>query len=90
MQELLDEIQTGLLAEATVFRDDRTGDASTVAETIEAASTGFARVPWEVVRDAERDLAAEAITVRCIQRGDGSVPADEDEPDLVAICARSY
>src|SRR5690606_12988732 len=56
---LMDEIQAGLLAEATAFRDERTADAATVAETVEACATGFARVPWEVVRDAEKELAAD-------------------------------
>ncbi len=31
-----------------------------------------------------------AVIVRCIQRADGTVPMDEDEDDLYAICARSY
>ncbi len=39
---------------------------------------------------AGKALADKAVTVRCIQRADGTVPADEDEPDLVAICGRSY
>ncbi len=90
VRDLLDEIQTDLLAEATAFRDQHTADTATVEETIEAAATGFARVPWDVVRDAEKALAEQAVTVRCIQRADGSVPVDEDEADLVAICARSY
>ena len=35
-------------------------------------------------------LGAKAVTVRCIQRADGTVPDSEDENDLYAICARSY
>ncbi len=89
-QSLLDEIQVNLLAEATAFRDDHSSDTATVEETLDAAGTGFARVPWEVVRDAEEALGAQAVTVRCIQRADGTVPLDEDEDDLYAICARSY
>jgi prolyl-tRNA synthetase len=30
------------------------------------------------------------VTVRCLQRADGSVPDDEDEDDLVAYVARAY
>ena len=90
VHRLLDEIQSALLAEATAFRDDHTVDAATVEEVLEAAATGFARVPWDVVRDAERALGDKAVTVRCIQRADGTVPDDEDEDDLFAICARSY
>jgi prolyl-tRNA synthetase len=31
-----------------------------------------------------------AVSVRCLYRPDGSVPASQDEPDLIAILARSY
>ena len=37
-----------------------------------------------------RALGDKAVTVRCIQRADGSVPADEDEDELFAVCARAY
>lgn len=87
---LMEEIQTALHDEALAFRDANTAEASTVAEVLEAAKTGFARVPWSVVADAEGHLATEAVTVRCIQRADGSVPENEDEDDLYAYCARSY
>ncbi len=87
---ILEEIQRGLLDEATAFRDAHTAEASTVDEVLDAAATGFARVPWDVVRDAEAALGDKAVTVRCIQRADGSVPADEDEDDLFAVCARAY
>jgi prolyl-tRNA synthetase len=40
--------------------------------------------------DAKAALADKAVTVRCIQRADGTIPDNEDEPDLVAYCARSY
>ena len=87
---LMEEIQTALHDEALAFRDANTAEASTVGEVLEAAKTGFARVPWSVVADAEGHLATEAVTVRCIQRADGSVPEHEDEDDLYAYCARSY
>ena len=52
---------------------------------------GFARMPWAVIGDeGEARLADAAVTVRCLQRADGSVPLSDDEPDLVAYCARSY
>ncbi|MFP5320512.1 MAG: proline--tRNA ligase [Acidimicrobiia bacterium] len=92
VQRALDEIQAGLLAEATTMRDERTVDASSIEEVLEAGQSGFVRVPWKVVageQEAAR-LGTKAITVRCIQRADGSVPADEDEDELYAICARSY
>jgi prolyl-tRNA synthetase len=92
VERLLEDIQAGLLAEATTRRDDGTADTSSVEEVLEAASTGFARVPWSVVagEQAAARLGTKAVTVRCIQRADGSVPANEDEDDLYAICARAY
>jgi prolyl-tRNA synthetase len=88
---LLDRIQADLLATATAFRDDRTVDAVSVEEAVEGAQTGFARVPWDLLRDGgEQRLAQDAVTVRCLLREDGSIPASEDEPGLVATVARSY
>jgi len=87
---LLDEIQTGLLAEATAFRDSRTADVTSIEDAIEAGRTGFARIPWDIVGDDGEDrLAEHAISVRCLQRPDGSVPDDLTGP-LHAIVARSY
>jgi prolyl-tRNA synthetase len=90
--KLMDHIQDDMLGAATEFRDDNTADATTVDEVLEAAAMGFAKVPWRVVagEDATAALADKAVTVRCIQRADGTVPDNENEPDLVAYCARSY
>jgi prolyl-tRNA synthetase len=88
---LLDRIQADLLAAATAFRDERTVDAGSLEEAAEGAATGFARVPWDLLRDGgEARLAQDAVTVRCLLRGDGSIPDSDDEPDLVATVARSY
>ena len=88
---LLDEIQRSLLAEATTFRDEHTADVTTVEDASVAAQTGFARIPWATLgEDGEARLAQEAVTVRCLQRPDGSVPATEDEPDIVAVVSRAY
>ena len=87
---LLEEIQAGLLAEATALRDARTADVTSIEEAIEAGRTGFARIPWEIVgNDGEDRLAEHAISVRCLQNPDGSVPDGLDGP-LHAIVARSY
>jgi len=60
-------------------------------DAAEAAQSGVARLPWELVRGAaEARLAGRGVTVRCLQRADGSVPDDEDEDDLVAYVARAY
>ena len=88
---LLEDIQTALLAEATVFRDDHTVDVSTVDEAREAAQTGFARIPWATLgEEGEATLARDAITVRCLSRPDGSLPETDDELDTVAVVARAY
>ncbi len=88
---LLAEIQAELLAAATRRRDDRTVDASSVEEAVEAGKVGFARVPWTLLKDGgEARLAQDAISVRCLQTADGGIPASQDESDLVAYVARSY
>jgi prolyl-tRNA synthetase len=88
---LLADVQQGLYDQALSARDARTVDVTSVDEALEAATTGFARLPWAAVGDAGEDrLAQSAVTVRCLQRADGGVPSSEDEPDLVAIVGRSY
>ena len=88
---LLEDIQASMLAEATAFRDAHTVDVATVDEAREAAQTGFAKIAWSTLgTDGETMLARDAITVRCIQRSDGTIPDAEDEPGNIAIVARSY
>jgi prolyl-tRNA synthetase len=81
-----------LLAEATAFRDDRTAEVSTLEEAIEAGSVGFARVPVRALGpDGEDRLAQHALSVRCLQRPDGSLARPgEAEDELVAVVGRSY
>jgi prolyl-tRNA synthetase len=88
----LDEQQDELLAEARARRDERTAEASTLAEVVDAAATGFARIGWDRMgREAgESTLASSSISVRCLLRPDDSLPESDDEADLVAICARAY
>ncbi|MCU1373056.1 MAG: prolyl-tRNA synthetase [Actinomycetia bacterium] len=89
--ELLADSQAGLFAEALARREANTADVTTVEEAIEAARTGFARIPYASLgEEGENRLATDAVTVRCLQRPDGSVPDAEDEPDLVAWVGRSY
>jgi prolyl-tRNA synthetase len=88
---LLETIQSDMYASAASFRDARTMDVTTLDEAIEAAQSGFSRLPWDQVGAAgEARLNAEAITVRCLQRGDGTIPASDLEEGLVAIVAKSY
>jgi prolyl-tRNA synthetase len=89
---LLDTIQHDLLASATQAREAATADATTIDEAGEAAATGFARVPWQalVAGDGEARLRELGVTIRVLQRPDGTLPASEDEPDTLAVVARSY
>ena len=87
----LDSIQADMLTTAETWRDSRTTDVATLETVIEASQDGFARIPFAAIgEDGEDELAKHGITIRCIQRPDGSVPATEDEPDLVAIAAKAY
>jgi prolyl-tRNA synthetase len=88
---LLDEIQTAMYERAVAARDARIRDVSTIEEALEASTTGWARMPWSTVGDeGETRLAKDAVSVRCIQRPDGTLPDSADEPDLVCIVGRSY
>jgi prolyl-tRNA synthetase len=81
-----------LLAEATAAREARTADVTTLGEAIEAGESGFARVPVGALGpDGEDRLAEHALSVRCLQRPDGSLaePGDDDAA-LVAVVGRSY
>jgi prolyl-tRNA synthetase len=88
-----------LREEALAFRRSRTVEVSSVAEAVDAAGTGFARIPWSVLGEAgEVELAAESVSVRCLRPAGsrdeaiGEVGPGEaaDEASLVAVVARSY
>jgi prolyl-tRNA synthetase len=83
--------QQALYDQALAHRESLTVEVSTLDEAIEAAGTGWARLPWAAVGEAgEARANAAAVTVRCLVRPDGSVPDSEDEPDLVAVLGRAY
>jgi prolyl-tRNA synthetase len=89
--DLLGAGQAQMLADATAARDRHIVDVATLDEAREASQSGWARVPWSVVGPAgEAALAQSAVTVRCLTRPDGTLPATDDEPDLVAYTGRSY
>jgi prolyl-tRNA synthetase len=89
--DLLETIQAAMLEEATAFRDDATSDAASIEEAIEIGKEGIGRIEWaRLGPEGEKRLLGEGISVRCITRPDGTVPAAEDEPDLQAIVARAY
>ena len=87
----LETDQQALYDEALALRESRTADVASVDEAIEAAATGWARLPWSAVGvEGETKANAVGVTVRCLVRADGTVPDSEDEPDLVAYLARAY
>jgi prolyl-tRNA synthetase len=91
VQKALASDQQALYDEALARREDATVDVHTEAEAVEAAAAGWARIPWAALGPAgEQRLAGGGVTVRCLVRPDGSVPDADDEPDLVAVVARSY
>jgi prolyl-tRNA synthetase len=90
--DVLDDIQANLWSQALAYRDAHLVDVDSLEAAADAAQTGFARVPWKLVGDGagEEALATRSVSVRCLQRADGSVPEDRDEPDLVAVVGRAY
>jgi prolyl-tRNA synthetase len=96
--EVLDAVTSALKAdqqrlydEAVAFREANTVEVKTLGEAIEAAQTGWARVPWSAVGEAgEKEANGKAVTVRCLTRADGGMPDSDEEPGLVAYLARSY
>jgi prolyl-tRNA synthetase len=88
---LLETMQRQIFEGALSFRNGLTRDVSSIPEALEAAQDGFARLSWNLVgSEGEAVLKADAITVRCLQRADGTIPASDTEGDLVCIVAKSY
>lgn len=91
VRQLLPRIQDDLLAAATARRDAVISECATLDEAREVARTGVAQVPWATIGDGgEADLAASGLTVRCLQRSDGSLPETDDDPGALAYIARAY
>ena len=88
--EMLGEIQSSLFQEALANRESNTAEAEDLDGAREAAQRGFVRVPWDGFRDLEEDLAADALTVRCLQRADGGIAGSSSEDGLIATIGRSY
>ncbi|MBP0456280.1 proline--tRNA ligase [Streptomyces montanisoli] len=88
---ILEEDQALLLRESRERRESRTADVTSVDEAVEAAATGWGRIPWAALGDAgEAKLAEQGVTVRCLVAEDGTVPESEDAPGTVALVARAY
>ena len=91
VQRLIRRVQADMLDAATARRDMFVSDCTTLDEVRDVAQTGVARVPWESVGvSGEVRLAAEGVTVRCLQRADGSLPDTDDDARAVAFVARAY
>jgi prolyl-tRNA synthetase len=88
--DALEKVQVALHRLATERGNARTVKVSTVDEAREAAQSGFARVPWDAIRDDEGRLAESAVTVRCLQRDGDGLPASSTEPGLVATVGKAY
>jgi prolyl-tRNA synthetase len=87
----LEADQRTLYEEALARQTLRTAEVTSVAEAIEAAGVGWARLPWSALgSEGEAGLNAQGVTVRCLVRADGGLPSSEDEPDLVAVVGRAY
>jgi prolyl-tRNA synthetase len=85
------EDQVALYAEAERKRDARVTDVKTLDDAAEAATAGWARMPWaDLGPEGEARLAERAVSVRCLVRADGSLPVTGDEPDVLAYCAKAY
>jgi prolyl-tRNA synthetase len=88
---LLETVQHDLLARAQSYLVEHTHDVTSVAGAIDAAKDGFARLAWDLVAgEGEREMNDQAVSVRCLQRRDGSMPTSDEEGDLVCLVAKSY
>jgi len=91
VQRLTGRIQMDMFDAATARRDATIADCTTLDQARDAAQTGVARVPWEVVgTGGEQDLATSGLTVRCLQLDDGSLPETDHHPGALAYVARAY
>ena len=89
--DLLPEAQRAMLSAATRERDARITPVRSLAEVPEAVREGWATMDWDLAGPrGELELAELDITVRCLQRGDGSMPESDTEPGLTAFLARAY
>lgn len=87
----LDQVQDSMLCQARAFTDAHTVKVATVGEAVEAAQSGFAAIAWsDVGPEGEDQMAAAAVSVRCLQRPDGSLADSAGEANLLAVCGRAY
>jgi prolyl-tRNA synthetase len=86
----LKDTQEGLLSEARQALSRGTVAASSVEEAL-AVEEGFVTLPLKALGEqGEERLAAGGLSVRCLQREDGSFAASDTEAGLVAVVAKAY
>jgi prolyl-tRNA synthetase len=91
VHQLSSRIQADMFEAATARRAAAISDCTTLEQAREAAQTGVARVPWQVVgTTGEQDLATSGLTVRCLQLDDGSLPDTDHDAGALAYVARAY
>lgn len=90
--DLLETMHTKMIDTSRLRLSDRTRETFSLEDALEAAQTGFGRIPWKILgEDGEATLNKHAVSVRCLQTKQGNIPSDADSPDdLVAIVGRSY
>ena len=91
VERALGEAQSGLFSEAEALRAERTRRVASLEGAVDAAADGFAVLGWDSVgTEGEAQLAADGVSVRCLQRADGTLAESDDEPGLIAVVARAY
>ena len=91
VQHALVAAQQALFDEAAERLRTNSVDVDTLDDAVQAAQTGFARIEWaKVAGEGIATLKKSAVTVRCLQRPDGSIPTDGDESGLQAWVAKAY
>jgi prolyl-tRNA synthetase len=91
VQRLTGRIQTDMFDAATARRDAAVADCTTLDQARDAAQTGVARLPWELVgTSGEQDIATSGLTVRCLQLSDSSLPETDDDAGALAYVGRAY
>ncbi len=90
--DMLTAAQSALFDHARQRLESNTADVASIEDAIEAAKVGFARIPGSLATsEGEDTLNAASVSIRCLQRPDGSLPETSDNvTDLTAIVARSY
>jgi prolyl-tRNA synthetase len=91
VHQLIRGVQAAMLDAATARRDALISDCTTLDAAREVAQAGVARVPWKVLGvSGEEGLASGGVTVRCLQRDDGTLPDTDDDAGALAYVARAY